>query len=58
MPYSLLVDVHMNGSLVDRFTYQPVDRFWTVQAVEAAVCVGMAAVLLVLAVGLLRKRLA
>src|SRR5205085_3777265 len=41
-----------------RIDYQPLDRFWTFQVIEAAILLGLAAALLALAVWWARRRLA
>ena len=47
--------LHEHG-LQYRILYQPADRFWTFQAIEAALFIGLAAVLLSIAIWRLHKR--
>jgi hypothetical protein len=42
--------------VIRRMTYQPADRFWTFQAIEAAIFTGLAALLAVLTLWRMRTR--
>jgi hypothetical protein len=55
---SLVVGVMYDGMKTITWSYQPPERFWTFQAIEAAIFLALGLALLVLAVWRLRQRMA
>jgi hypothetical protein len=56
-PDSVIYECMVSNGIANRLLYHPPDRFWTFQAIEAAIFLGAAAVLLGLTVWMVSRRM-